>query len=151
MVPHTKETLLEFDFDPRSLKLEITESVMMQNAERSASMLQELKTLGIRLSIDDFGTGYSSLSYLHRFPLDTLKIDRSFVSRMTPDGENAEIVRAILTLAKNMNMDVIAEGIETAEQFALLRDMGCDCGQGYYFARPLDSDAMGAILAGGSM
>src|SRR5947209_2250479 len=106
----------------------------MTDPTGAVEMLQQIKSLGIRLSIDDFGTGYSSLSYLHRFPLDTLKIDRSFISRMTVGGENTEIVRTVLALAKNMGMDVIAEGIETAEQLATLREMGCDNGQGYYFS-----------------
>lgn len=147
MVPHIEQTLRETELNAAHLKLEITESVIMQNAEASEAMLRELKALGIRLSIDDFGTGYSSLSYLHRFPLDMLKVDRSFVSRMQSDGDNCEIVDTIITLAHNLNLQVIAEGVETEEQLALLRKMNCDYGQGYLFSRPVDSVAATEMLA----
>jgi EAL domain-containing protein (putative c-di-GMP-specific phosphodiesterase class I) len=105
------------------LKLEITESVVMENAEAAALMFKQLRSLGVQLSIDDFGTGYSSLSYLHRFPLNYLKIDRSFVMRLTTDNDNA-IVRTISTLARNLGMEVIAEGIETEEQHQQLKMLG---------------------------
>nr|MDQ3805531.1 EAL domain-containing protein [Acidobacteriota bacterium] len=121
---------------PRSLKLEITESVVMENIETATEMLRQLRELGVQLAIDDFGTGYSSLSYLHRFPIDTLKIDRSFVTRMVDNSENIEIVRTIVMLAQILGMDVVAEGVETKEQLALLRKLGCENGQGYYFSRP---------------
>ena len=121
---------------PRSLKLEITESVVMDNIEAATEMLRQLRELGVQLAIDDFGTGYSSLSYLHRFPIDTLKIDRSFVTRMVDNSENIEIVRTIVMLAQILGMDVVAEGVETKEQLALLRKLGCEHGQGYYFSRP---------------
>ena len=139
-------TLRSTGLDPHQLKLEITESVVMENIEIATGMLEQLRTLGIRLSIDDFGTGYSSLSYLHRLPLDTLKIDRSFVIRMLENQENAEIVRTILTLAKTLNLDVIAEGVETKEQLEHLRQLGCDNGQGYLFAKPLEAEAAGQIV-----
>src|SRR4029434_4040714 len=113
----------ETELDPLSLKLEITESVVMENAEIATSMLSQLRTLGVQLSIDDFGTGYSSLSYLHRFPVNTLKIDRSFISRMSAGDENTEIVRTIMTLANNLGMDVVAEGVETQKQLAHLKEM----------------------------
>lgn len=113
----------------------------MDNAETAASMLARLRGLGIHLSIDDFGTGYSSLSYLHRFPVNTLKIDRSFVSRMVTGDENAEIVRTIITLASNLGMSVVAEGVETVEQYELLRSLKCDYGQGYLFSKPVDAEA----------
>jgi diguanylate cyclase (GGDEF)-like protein len=119
-----------------ALKLEITESTAMENAEHTINMLLKLKQIGVKLSIDDFGTGYSSLSYLHRLPFDTLKIDRSFVNRVGENGEQSEILQTIISLAKNLKMRVIAEGIETAPQLAVLRNLGCDYGQGYLMARP---------------
>jgi diguanylate cyclase (GGDEF)-like protein/PAS domain S-box-containing protein len=146
LVEQIEHTLREMEINPAHLKLEITESVIMQNAEASEEMLLQLKKLGIQLSIDDFGTGYSSLSYLHRFPLDMLKIDRSFVSRMKPNGENSEIVETIIQLARNLNMAVIAEGVETVEQMEILRRFGCNYGQGYYFSRPVDSVAATELL-----
>ena len=136
--------------DPSALKLEITEGVLMNNPETAAAMLRELREMGIRLSIDDFGTGYSSLSYLHRFPLDTLKIDQSFVNRMGENGENTEIVNTIVSLARNLGMEVIAEGIETATQMRQLHDLQCEYGQGYYFARPLPAGDAQALLAKGT-
>ena len=122
---------------PGTLKLEITESAIMEDAQTVTSRLLELRDLGVKLGLDDFGTGYSNLSYLHRFPLDTLKIDRSFVARLLEDGENREIVRTIITLGKNLGMDVVAEGVEEAQQMTDLRGLGCQQGQGYFFARPL--------------
>jgi len=121
---------------PSSLKLEITESAAMENAEHTISILNRLKSLGVQLSIDDFGTGYSSLSYLHRLPFDTLKIDRSFVYSVGESGENSEILQTIISLAKNLGKKVIAEGIETEAQLSLLQNLGCDYGQGYLLARP---------------
>jgi EAL domain-containing protein (putative c-di-GMP-specific phosphodiesterase class I) len=121
---------------PSSLKLEITESTAMENAEHTIEVLNNLKMLGVQLSIDDFGTGYSSLSHLHRLPFDTLKIDRSFVNRVGENGENSEVLQTIISLAKNLKMRVIAEGIETESQLAVLRNLGCDYGQGYLLARP---------------
>ena len=120
-----------------NLKLEITESMVMENIDTAIDMLMQLRNLGVGLSIDDFGTGYSSLSYLHRFPIDTLKIDRSFVTQMTDNSENAEIVRTIVTLARSLDMAVVAEGVETADQLRQLGDLGCDYGQGYLFSRPV--------------
>jgi EAL domain-containing protein (putative c-di-GMP-specific phosphodiesterase class I) len=127
------------------LKLEITESVVMGNTETATMMFKQLRALGVQLSIDDFGTGYSSLSYLHRFPLNYLKIDRSFVDRMTSDGDDA-IVKTIATLARNLGMEVIAEGIETEEQHKLLKDLGCEYGQGYLFSRPVNHEAAYRLL-----
>ena len=123
--------------EPRCLKLEITESVVMDNAEEAITMFKRLRALGVQLSIDDFGTGYSSLSYLHRFPLNHLKVDRSFVMRMTESNDNTEIVKTIVTLAHNLGMKVIAEGVETEEQHQQLRALGCEYGQGYLFSRPI--------------
>ncbi|HEX8353101.1 MAG TPA: EAL domain-containing protein [Pyrinomonadaceae bacterium] len=141
------EALGESGLDPRCLRLEITESVIMGNAEATCSTLARLRALGIGVSIDDFGTGYSSLSYLHRFPIDTLKVDRSFISRMGGGDEDGEIVRTIVTLACNLGMGVVAEGVETARQAELLRGLGCEYAQGYLFSRPLDPDAAEAWLA----
>ena len=145
LVDHIAGALSETKLAPQSLKLEITEGVLMNDSEDAAAMLHQLRAMGAQLSIDDFGTGYSSLSYLHRFPLDTLKIDQSFVRRMKDDGENAEIVQTIAALARHLKMDVVAEGIETHAHMTQLRAMNCEYGQGYYFARPLpaaDAEAM---------
>lgn len=133
--------LLETGIDPSTLKLEITESVIMENAETAISVLTQLKKLGIKIYIDDFGTGYSSLSYLHRFPIDALKIDQSFISRMCVDNESAEIVQTIINLARNLNIGIVAEGVETLEQQERLNTMNHSngLGQGYYFSRPLDT------------
>jgi diguanylate cyclase (GGDEF)-like protein len=146
LVQQVKDILLETEFDPRRLKLEITESVIMENAEAATSLLRQLRALGLQLSIDDFGTGYSSLSYLHRFPVTNLKIDRSFVSRMGLGDENLEIVRTIVMLARNLRMEVVAEGIETQEQHAQLKALGCHYGQGYLFSRPLAPEAARAFI-----
>jgi diguanylate cyclase (GGDEF)-like protein len=146
LVERVRRTLRETKLPPHCLKLEITESAVMENAESAAAVLAQLRGLGLQLSIDDFGTGYSSLSYLHRFPVDTLKIDRSFVSRMCEGGENAEIVRTVVTLASNLGMAVVAEGVETEEQHALLEALHCEYGQGYLYSRPLDAEgALGLI------
>jgi diguanylate cyclase (GGDEF)-like protein len=141
-----KEALENSKLNPHCLKLEITESVVMENAEAAAQMFKQLRALGVQLSIDDFGTGYSSLSYLHRFPLNYLKIDRSFVMRLTTDNDNA-IVRTISTLARNLGMEVIAEGIETEEQFQQLKMLGCEYGQGFLFSRPVGNDDVEHLLA----
>jgi diguanylate cyclase (GGDEF)-like protein len=124
-----------------SLKLEVTESAMMENAEFTISVLNRLKNLGVQLSIDDFGTGYSSLSYLHRLPFDTLKIDRSFVYSVGESGENSEILQTIISLAKSLKKKVVAEGIETESQLSLLQNLDCDYGQGYLLARPMTKEA----------
>ena len=108
----------------------------MENAEHTIDVLNQLKKIGVQLSIDDFGTGYSSLSHLHRLPFDTLKIDRSFVNSVGENGENSEVLQTIISLAKNLKMRVIAEGIETESQLSVLRNLGCDYGQGYLLAKP---------------
>ncbi len=131
---------------PHALKLEITESIAMGDADSAVATLNALKALGVQIAIDDFGTGYSSLSYLKRFPVDTLKIDRSFVVGLGHDAENTAIVRAVIALAKSLGLSVTGEGIETAEQLHELQSLGCDQGQGYYFARPLTANAFGARL-----
>jgi EAL domain-containing protein (putative c-di-GMP-specific phosphodiesterase class I) len=111
-------------------------------------MLQKIKSLGIQLAIDDFGTGYSSLSYLHRFPLDTLKIDRSFISGIGDADGGMEIARSILPMANNLRLDVVAEGVETIQQVAALKKLQCKYAQGFYFSRPVSADATAALLAG---
>lgn len=141
--------LKETDLDGRSLKLEITESILMDNLEAATRMLLELRMRHIQLSIDDFGTGYSSLSYLHRFPVNTLKIDRSFINEMESKEENTAIVRAIVTLAHMLNMDVVAEGIENPSQLAQLKLLKCELGQGYFFSEPLKKEDAEALIAKG--
>jgi diguanylate cyclase (GGDEF)-like protein len=141
------ETLKATGLDPCSLALEVTETVMMENAEAALATLAQLKDRQLRISIDDFGTGYSSLSYLQRLPIDNLKIDQSFVAQMKSAGESLEIVRSIITLAHSLGKQVIAEGVETGEQLALLRSLGCEYGQGYFFSKPLETDAVGKLLA----
>jgi diguanylate cyclase (GGDEF)-like protein len=135
------QVLVETGLDGSTLKLELTESMLLDNIESVLQTLASIRSRNIQLSIDDFGTGYSSLSYLPRFPINTLKIDRSFVNQMTVDAENLEIVRAIATLAHSIGIDVVAEGIETTQQLELLQTLGCEFGQGYLFAKPLDPQA----------
>lgn len=141
LIQQIQNTLEQTKLNPTWLRLEITESVVMENAELATNTLLQLRKLGVHLSIDDFGTGYSSLSYLHRFPVNTLKIDRSFIGRMAKGDENSEIVRTICTLANNLGMEVVAEGVETREQLELLRSLKCEYGQGYLFSRPIDAEA----------
>ncbi len=136
----------ELKLPPQALKLELTESTVMGDPSAAVEMLQQIKSLGISLAIDDFGTGYSSLSYLHRFPLDTLKIDRSFISSIG-NGEDTEIARTILPMALNLHLDVVAEGVETIEQLVLLKKLQCKYGQGYYFSKPLSAEEAGLLLA----
>jgi diguanylate cyclase (GGDEF)-like protein len=137
LVGQIGEILRESFLFPGSLKLEITESAVMENAENAIAMLKQIRSTGVQLSIDDFGTGYSSLSYLHRFPINTLKVDRSFVNSMEDGSENGEIVRTVIALAKALNLNVVAEGIESIHQLHQLRILGCEYGQGYLFSRPL--------------
>lgn len=138
-VVRVEQILQTTGLNPAALKLEITESSIMENAESIVARLQQLKALGIQLSIDDFGTGYSSLSYLHRFPIDTLKIDRSFINKMDVELEKLELVRTIATLAWNLNMEIVAEGVENENQLAYLTSLGCEYAQGYLFSKPIDS------------
>lgn len=137
LVEQIKTVINETGINPASLKLELTESAVMENAETAILMLSQIKETGVQISIDDFGTGYSSLSYLHRFPIDLLKVDRSFVSAMEENTENGEIVRTVIALAKALNLKVVAEGIESIHQFHQLRILGCEYGQGYLFSKPL--------------
>ncbi len=137
LIGQIQQILRDTGVDAHCLKLEITESAIMENTESAMDMLLQLKAMGIQLSVDDFGTGYSSLGYLYRFPMDLLKIDQSFVSRVDVDGEKLELVRTIITLAWNLGMDVIAEGVETPKQLAQLKALKCEYAQGYLFSKPL--------------
>lgn len=145
LIGQIKKALNETGLDPHYLKLEITESVVMENIDTATNILKEIRALGIDLSIDDFGTGYSSLSYLHRFPINTMKIDRSFVMQMH-HKENAEIVRTIVMLADTLRMDVVAEGIETCDQLQQLKELNCAYGQGYHFSKPVDPITAGRMV-----
>ena len=133
--------------NPRQIQLEITESAAMEDAENAVTTLEQLKALGVQLAIDDFGTGYSSLAYLKRFPVDELKIDRAFVSGLGIDSEDASIVNAVASLGQALNLCIVAEGIETVEESEQVRELGCQVGQGYYFAEPLSRDDADAYLA----
>jgi len=142
-----RKTLQETGLDPCCLNLEITETIAMADADRSAVVLSELKALGIRLDIDDFGTGYSSLSRLQRFPVDTLKIDRSFISHMDTDIETREIVRIIVMLAHGLRLKVVAEGVETPAQANMLKDIGCELAQGYLYSKPAPAETIEELLS----
>ncbi|HYB70417.1 MAG TPA: EAL domain-containing protein, partial [Candidatus Bathyarchaeia archaeon] len=144
LVEEIGAVLRDTRLDPSSLRLEITETVVMHDAASTLAKLEALKELGVQLAIDDFGTGYSSLGYLKRFPVDNLKIDRSFVKGIGRDVEDTAIVRAVITVAKSLNLSVTAEGIESADQIEELRALGCDHGQGYYFAKPMAGDRVPA-------
>jgi diguanylate cyclase (GGDEF)-like protein/PAS domain S-box-containing protein len=142
-----RQAIASSGIPPAALELEITESILLENSEGTRHTLQEIKALGASLAIDDFGTGYSSLSYLKRFPIDRLKIDQSFVRDLVIDGEDLAIVKAIIALAHAMRLRVIAEGVETAEQLALLKSEGCHDYQGYFFARPMNADRLTTLLS----
>jgi predicted signal transduction protein with EAL and GGDEF domain len=147
LVEDMGKLLRETALPPQALKLEITESAVMADPAAAAEMLQRIKSLGVRLAIDDFGTGYSSLSYLHRFPLDTLKIDRSFISGGGEGGDGMEIARTIMPMARNLRLDVVAEGVETLEQVAFLKKLQCKYAQGYYFSKPLAPEDVTPLLS----
>jgi EAL domain-containing protein (putative c-di-GMP-specific phosphodiesterase class I) len=138
--------LRETRLNPRYLELELTESVLMQNAEATAPALIALKALGVRLAIDDFGTGYSSLSYLRQFPIDTLKIDQSFVREITAGSLDDTIVSAVISMGKTLKQRFVAEGIETEEQLAFLQRQHCGEGQGYHFSRPVSAEEFVTLL-----
>jgi diguanylate cyclase (GGDEF)-like protein len=151
LVEHVGRIVEETALEPGSLKLEVTESVLMQDPEVAASMLVELAARRVRVCIDDFGTGYSSLSYLLRFPASTLKIDRSFVTDMSAGSQHSEMVRTIVVLAHNLGMDVIAEGVETDDQVRHLHALGCDYMQGYLLSKPVTAAAAEELLKGAPM
>lgn len=149
LVRRVEEILKETGLPAGNLILEVTESVLSQNEQGATDTLKELRSKGISISLDDFGTGYSSLSRLYRFPISTLKIDRSFVSRMNSGNEGREVVQLILTLAKNLSMKVVAEGLEDEQQLQMLKEMACDYGQGYYYSKPMNAvDTARNLLVG---
>jgi diguanylate cyclase len=149
-VDGVRTVLSETGLEARFLELELTEGVLMEDAESTAAVLQELKTMGVHLAVDDFGTGYSSLSYLRQFPIDILKIDLSFVHQISDDPNDSAIVRAIIDMGKNLKQRVIAEGIETQEQLALLQAWHCAEGQGYFFSRPVPAAQFAHLLQMGT-
>jgi EAL domain-containing protein (putative c-di-GMP-specific phosphodiesterase class I) len=150
IVQEVAEVLHATDVDPKSLVLEITESVMMEDMELSIARLRELKELGVELAVDDFGTGYSSLNYIRRFPVDILKVDKSFIDGINEGGEDSALTAAIIELAGILRLQPVAEGIETAEQLERLLELECDLGQGYFFAKPLDQVALQELLSADS-
>ena len=147
LVDYVDRVLKETGLNPERLKLEITEEVIVDNPDKMLALLNRLKALGVQLYIDDFGTGYSSLSHLHRLPIDGLKIDRSFIKNMGDHGENQEIIKTIMLLARDLNISVIAEGVETRSQMGQIQSLGCEQGQGHLFSRPVDSDRARVLLA----
>jgi diguanylate cyclase (GGDEF)-like protein len=147
LIENIKVILNETEINPTCLKLEITESVIMDNANVAADILGQLKALGVRLAIDDFGTGYSSFGHLHKFPIDTLKIDRSFVNQMELSTESAEIIKTILVMAHNLHKEVVAEGVENTAQIEQLRSLGCDLGQGFFINHPMKAEAAVKLVA----
>jgi diguanylate cyclase (GGDEF)-like protein len=146
LLQEVEAILAETGLDPRSLVLEVTESAIIENPDAANAVFAQLSALGIRLALDDFGTGYSSLSYLHRFPFDKLKIDRSFITSVADDARRTEIVRSITALGANLGMELVAEGVETAEQRNALVDLKCQYAQGYFFSRPVDAFSARALL-----
>src|SRR5262249_48773683 len=146
LAAEVKRLLDELALSPSCLKLEITESSIMEDANSASLILDQLRKLGVQVCIDDFGTGYSSLNYLHRFTVDTLKIDRSFVRHMFETEENRRLVQSIVDLAHNLSIKVVAEGVETEPQRELLRALRCEFGQGYLFSRPVDGATAERLL-----
>jgi EAL domain-containing protein (putative c-di-GMP-specific phosphodiesterase class I) len=147
LVEEVAEVLRETGLDPGVLVLEITESVAMEDVPSTVGVMRELKSLGIRLAIDDFGTGYTSLSYLKRFPVDYLKIDRSFTGGLEKGAGDRVTLTAIIDIAHALSLKVLAEGVEDARQLARLRELGCDLAQGNYFSEPLPPEAASELLA----
>jgi EAL domain-containing protein (putative c-di-GMP-specific phosphodiesterase class I) len=145
-VDHVESSLKESGLDASALTLEITETTLMRNTEATEARLSALKELGVRIAIDDFGTGYSSLAYLQRFPVDALKIDRSFISRLTKNTEGETLIHTLVQLGKALSIETLAEGIEQRQELALLQVEQCDSGQGFLFARPLDAGSAEAFL-----
>jgi EAL domain-containing protein (putative c-di-GMP-specific phosphodiesterase class I) len=148
IVADVRDALDESGLPPEQLTLEITESVLMADTDLAVQRLAELKALGIKLALDDFGTGYSSLSYLSKFPVDVLKMDRSFLQEGA-SPQAADLANAVVALGSTLSLEVVAEGIEMPEQWKTLRDLGCELGQGFYFAHPMNAEAARAFLAEG--
>ena len=146
LVQTLQEVLRETGIEPHRVELELTESVLIHDIEANLSVVRELKACGVQLSIDDFGTGYSSLSYLKRFDIDTLKVDQSFVHDLAHDPEDAAIVRAIIQMARSLDLRTVAEGVEDEQALQRLREFGCTQAQGYLIARPMDAEATGRFL-----
>ena len=138
--------LTDTGLDPHCLEFELTETFLMEDSGSTAAVLQALKDMGLRIALDDFGTGYSSLSFLRRFPIDTVKIDRSFVRDMTTDADDASIVRAVIGMGESLHLCVVAEGVETREQLAFLRRHDCPEGQGFHFGRPVVAAEFAEVL-----
>jgi diguanylate cyclase len=150
LVDTVRRALADAGVDAKYLEIELTETAVMSDPEESLDILERLSRMGVIVSVDDFGTGYSSMSYLRRFPIDKLKIDRSFIANVMTSVDDASIVRAIISLAHGLRLKVVAEGVESAEQVAFLQDLGCDQYQGFYFSQPVDSAAFEAMLRGGN-
>jgi diguanylate cyclase (GGDEF)-like protein len=148
LVAAVRDVLAETGLQPDLLELEVTESSVMHNVERALEVLTALKDMGVRLAIDDFGTGYSSLAQLKRFPIDTLKVDRSFIRELPSDSEDRAIAEAIIAMGKTLSLTVVAEGVETREQQDFLRERACDQMQGFYFSRPVAADDFAQLLRG---
>jgi EAL domain-containing protein (putative c-di-GMP-specific phosphodiesterase class I) len=146
LVDTVQRALADAGIDARFLEIELTETAVMTNPEESIEILERLSRMGVIVSVDDFGTGYSSMSYLRRFPIDKLKIDRSFVSNLMASADDASIVRAIISLAHSLRLKVVAEGVETAEQVAFLKKLGCDQYQGFHFSRPITATAFQELM-----
>ena len=146
LVDQIKMLIQQYEIKPDNIDLEITETIAMQDADNSINKMHQLKELGVKLSMDDFGTGYSSLSYLHQFPLDVLKIDRSFVKDIVGNSEDGAIARAVIAMAHSMNLKVIAEGVETEEQYQFLKDHECEIIQGYLISKPVPAKEFELLL-----
>src|SRR6185503_19787247 len=149
LVDDISQVLTECGLEARSLVLELTEGIAMENPVAVRALLLQLRAIGVRVSVDDFGTGHSSLAYLRQFPLHSLKVDRSFVRGIEGNRDMASIVSAVTTMARQLGLRVVAEGIEKEEQLGLLRALGCEFGQGYLFSRPLDAEAAAVLLQAG--
>ena len=148
LITDIEDALAASRLEPGALTIEITETTLMRNVEETAHRLRAIKELGVRVAIDDFGTGYSSLAHLQRFPVDALKIDRSFIAAMSDGDDGETLIHTLVQLGKALSIETLAEGIEQQEQLTALQRENCDCGQGFLFARPLDAAAMEAFLEG---